>query len=71
MSLSDGWPPFRRDEERRFLLRSELDAFFFQLYVGPQPEWQQQPEALTRAFPAPRRPRLLPSSERKRRLKFR
>ena len=51
-----GWsgPPFRWDEERRFLLRCELDAAFFHLYLGPQPEWQQQPEALTRAFPTPR-----------------
>jgi hypothetical protein len=51
-----GWsgPPFRWDEERRFLLRSELDAAFFHLYLGPQSEWQQQPEALTRAFPTPR-----------------
>ncbi|HRH97611.1 MAG TPA: N-6 DNA methylase, partial [Prosthecobacter sp.] len=51
-----GWsgPPFRWDEERRFLLRCELDAAFFHLYLGPQTEWQQQPEALTRAFPTPR-----------------
>lgn len=51
-----GWsgPPFRWDEERRYLLRCELDAAFFHLYLGPQSEWQQQPEALTRAFPTPR-----------------
>jgi hypothetical protein len=51
-----GWsgPPFRWDEERRFLLRCELDAAFFHLYLGPAQEWQQQPEALTRAFPTPR-----------------
>ena len=51
-----GWsgPPFRWDEERRFLLRCELDAAFFHLYLGPQSDWQQQPEALTRAFPTPR-----------------
>ena len=51
-----GWsgPPFRWYEERRFLLRCELDAAFFHLYLGPQTEWQQQPEALTRAFPTPR-----------------
>ena len=32
-----GWsgPPFRWDEERRFLLRCELDAAFFHLYLGP------------------------------------
>ncbi|MCX6848257.1 MAG: hypothetical protein NTY98_05000, partial [Verrucomicrobia bacterium] len=51
-----GWngPPFRWDEERRFLLRCELDAAFFHLYLGPQSEWQQQPDVLTRAFPTPR-----------------
>ena len=51
-----GWsgPPFRWDEERRFLLRCELDAAFFHLYLGPESEWRQQPEALTKAFPTPR-----------------
>lgn len=51
-----GWPgpPFRWDEERRFLLRCELDAAFFHLYLGSEDEWRQQPEALTRAFPTPR-----------------
>jgi hypothetical protein len=51
-----GWngSPFRWDEERRFLLRCELDAAFFHLYLGSESEWQQQPEALTRAFAKPR-----------------
>jgi hypothetical protein len=51
-----GWcgPPFRWDKERRFLLRSELDAAFFHLYLGPETEWRQQPAALTQAFPTPR-----------------
>jgi len=51
-----GWsgPPFRWDEERRFLLRCELDAAFFHLYLGPETEWRQQPAALTKAFPTPR-----------------
>jgi hypothetical protein len=51
-----GWPgpPFRWDEGRRFLLRCELDAAFFHLYLGIEDEWRQQPEALTRAFPTPR-----------------
>lgn len=51
-----GWPgpPFRWDEERRFLLRCELDAAFFHLYLGSEDEWRRQPEALTRAFPTPR-----------------
>ncbi|MEI8291648.1 MAG: N-6 DNA methylase [Verrucomicrobiota bacterium] len=51
-----GWsgPPFRWDEDRRFLLRCELDAAFFHLYLGPETEWRQQPAALTQAFPTPR-----------------
>ena len=51
-----GWsgPPFRWDEDRRFLLRCELDAAFFHLYLGSETEWRQQPEALTKAFPTPR-----------------
>jgi hypothetical protein len=51
-----GWsgPPFRWDEERRFLLRCELDAAFFHLYLGPDAEWRSQPAALTTAFPTPR-----------------
>jgi hypothetical protein len=51
-----GWPgpPFRWDEDRRFLLRCELDAAFFHLYLGSEDDWRQQPEALTRAFPTPR-----------------
>ena len=56
LSQDCGWsgPPFRWDEERRFLLRCELDAAFFHLYLGPETEWRQQPEALTKAFPTPR-----------------
>ena len=51
-----GWsgPPFRWDEERRFLLRCELDAAFFHLYLGSEEEWRKQPVALTQAFPTPR-----------------
>ncbi len=30
--LADGGAPFRWDEERRFVIRAELDAFFFRLY---------------------------------------
>ena len=32
-------PPFRWDEERRFLLRCELDAAYFQLYLGEESQW--------------------------------
>jgi len=48
-------PPFRWDEERRFLLRCELDAAFFHLYLGTPGEWREtgSPELLE-AFPTPR-----------------
>lgn len=67
-----GWsgPPFRWDEERRFLLRSELDAAFFHLYLPATPDggWKrarrtdgavhdETPEQfaeLTEHFPTPR-----------------
>lgn len=51
-----GWSgsPFRWDDERRFLLRCELDAAFFHLYLGPEEEWRRQPETVTKDFPAPR-----------------
>ncbi|MDR3556949.1 MAG: N-6 DNA methylase [Syntrophobacteraceae bacterium] len=36
-------PPFRWDEERRFLIRCELDAAFFHLYLPTEPDgnWRQ------------------------------
>lgn len=53
-------PPFRWDDERRFLLRCELDAAFFHLYLGTG-AWQQatgEPDAdfarLREAFATPR-----------------
>jgi hypothetical protein len=51
-----GWngPPFQWDEERRFLLRCELDATFFHLYLGTESDWCRQPDSLTRLFPGPR-----------------
>ena len=67
-----GWdgPPFRWDDERRFLLRCELDAAFFHLYLPATPngDWRparqsdgsscdETPEQLadlTRHFPTPR-----------------
>jgi len=51
-----GWPgpPFRWDEERRFLLRCELDAAFFHLYLCAESDWRQQPAALTEYFRTPR-----------------
>ena len=59
---NDG-PPFRWDEERRFLLRAELDAAFFHLYLpsDAQGDWlpaaNESPEDLARlkeSFPQPR-----------------
>ena len=60
-----GWagPPFRWDEERRFLLRCELDAAFFHLYLPAEAngDWrradQEPAETLARlkvSFPTPR-----------------
>ena len=67
-----GWngPPFLWDEERRFLLRCELDAAFFHLYLPademgdwrparqvdgcPYDEMPEQLAELTRHFPTPR-----------------
>lgn len=60
-----GWsgPPFRWDEARRFLLRCELDAAFFHLYLsaGVNGDWSQPvgetAEDLARlkaSFPTPR-----------------
>lgn len=66
-----GWdgPPFRWDEERRFLIRCELDAAFFHLYLPadkaghwhparkadgcPYDETPEQLEELKRHFPTP------------------
>jgi hypothetical protein len=60
-----GWdgPPFRWDEERRFLLRCELDAAFFHLYLQTDvngnwcPAEGETAEGLARlkvSFPTPR-----------------
>ncbi len=60
-----GWdgPPFRWDEDRRFLLRCELDAAFFHLYlpVEANDDWRpadgETAEGLARlkaSFPTPR-----------------
>ena len=67
-----GWagPPFRWDEDRRFLLRCELDAAFFHLYLPtevngewkiakkvngfPHDETREQLAELKQHFPRPR-----------------
>jgi hypothetical protein len=48
-------PPFRWDEDRRFLLRAELDAAFFRLYLGTPEEWERNASSALKAkFPTPR-----------------
>jgi hypothetical protein len=48
-------PPFTWDEDRRFLLRAELDAAFFHLYLGTPDEWSRNAsDALKSALPTPR-----------------
>lgn len=48
-------PPFKWDDERRFLLRCELDAAFFHLYLGNDNDWQKTgTKELLAAFPTPR-----------------
>lgn len=47
-------PPFRWEEERRFLLRCELDAAYFHLYLGPPAEWGTDSPQLREMFPTPR-----------------
>jgi hypothetical protein len=48
-------PPFAWDEERRFLLRAELDAAFFHLYLGTPDEWTgTASDALKSHLPTPR-----------------
>jgi hypothetical protein len=60
-----GWPgpPFRWNEERRFLLRCELDAAFFHFYLSTEKngDWhetqrdtEEELERLKASFPTPR-----------------
>jgi hypothetical protein len=47
--------PFRWDESRRLLIRAELDAAFFHLYLGGDDDWKQNGEQdLLTYFPTPR-----------------
>ena len=46
--------PFRWDEERRFLLRCELDAAYFHLYLGSPAEWGTDSPQLLEMFSTPR-----------------
>jgi hypothetical protein len=48
-------PPFRWGEDRRFLLRAELDAAFFHLYLGTPSKWERDASpALKAKLPTPR-----------------
>jgi hypothetical protein len=47
-------PPFRWNEERRFLLRCELDAAYFHLYLGSPSDWGSDSPELREMFPSPR-----------------
>lgn len=47
-------PPFCWDEERRFLLRCELDAAYFHLYLRTPAEWGADSSQLREMFPTPR-----------------
>lgn len=48
-------PPFLWDESRRFVIRAELDAAFFNLYLGSEDEWRQHgSKELLTYFPTPR-----------------
>jgi len=47
--------PFKWNEERRFLIRCELDAAFFHFYLGTEDEWQKNgTRELLGYFPTPR-----------------
>ncbi len=47
-------PPFRWNEERRFLLQCELDAAYFYIYLGIPKEWDSNNLQLIEMFPSPR-----------------
>ena len=48
-------PPFRWDEDRRSLLRAEIDAAFFHLYLGTPDEWARDATPSLKAnLPTPR-----------------
>jgi hypothetical protein len=46
--------PFRWNEKRRFLLRCELDAVFFHLYLGTPEDWKKEPDSFTSLLYTPR-----------------
>jgi hypothetical protein len=46
--------PFIWDEKRRLLIRCEMDAAFFHLYLGQPAEWDNAPPELLEHLPTPR-----------------
>jgi hypothetical protein len=47
-------PPFVWDDDRRAVIRAELDAAFFNLYLGTQEEWSREPSSLRDTVATPR-----------------
>lgn len=47
-------PPFRWNDDRRIVLRCELDAAYFHLYLGAEADWNSGHSALVEMFPTPR-----------------
>jgi hypothetical protein len=47
-------PPFRWNDERRFLLRCELDAAFFHLYLENEAVWAKQLDSAVKSVITPR-----------------
>ena len=61
-----GWdgPPFRWDDERRFLLRCELDAAFFHLYLPGTPNGDWRPARQSDGSPCDETPKQLADLKR-------
>ena len=62
-----GWdePPFRWDEDRRFLLRCELDAAFFHLYLPAEDDGNWRPARRSDGCPRDETPEQLADLERR------
>jgi len=54
LACSYDGPPFHWDDDRRFLLRCELDAAYFHLYLGSCGEWGSDSPQLREMLPTPR-----------------
>lgn len=47
-------PPYIWDDSRRFILKCEVDAVFFLIYLGDAVIWDEGGEKLLESFPSPR-----------------